>query len=80
MVQAIINLNQHENRVIGIVKGKFGLKNKSTAISLIINKFEEAFLEPELRPKYEEELLKIDKGKFEKFSKLKELRKDIENV
>ena len=58
MVQAIINLNEHENRVLQIVRGKFGLRNKTEAINLIINKFEEHFLEPELRPEYEKELLK----------------------
>ena len=29
MVQAIITLNEKEDRVLNIVKGKFGLKNKS---------------------------------------------------
>ncbi|MBS3117729.1 DUF2683 family protein [Candidatus Woesearchaeota archaeon] len=80
MVQAIINLNEHENRVLQIVRGKFGLRNKTEAINLIINKFEEHFLEPELRPEYEKELLKIDKGKFKRFSNVEELRREIENV
>lgn len=80
MVQAIINLSEHENRVLQIVRGKFGLKNKTEAVNLIIDKYEEHFLEPELRPEYEKELLKIDQGKFKKFSSVDELRKEIENV
>ncbi len=80
MVQAIINLNEREDRVLNIVKGKYGLKNKSQAVNLVIDKFEEELLEPELRPEYKEKLLNIDKGKFKKFSSLKELRKEIENV
>lgn len=80
MVQAIINLNENEDRVLNIVKGKFGLRNKSEAVTLVIEKFEENFLEPELRPEYKEELMKIDRGKFKKFSSVKELRQEIENV
>jgi len=80
MVQAIVNLNENEDRVLTIVKGKFGLRNKSEAVNLIIKKFEEKFLEPELRPEYKEELLRIDKGKFKKFSNIEALRREIENT
>ena len=80
MVQNIINLEEHEDRVLQIVKGKYGLKNKSDAIKLVIDKFEQEFIEPELRPEYKEELLKIDKGKFKSFSSIEELRREIENA
>ncbi len=80
MVQAIINLGEREDRVLTIIKGKYGLKNKSEAINLVIEKFEQELLEPRLRPEYKEELLKIDKGKFKRFSSVEDLRKEIENV
>ncbi len=81
MVQAIVNLGEYEDRVLTIVKGKFGLKNKSEAVNLIINKFEEGFLEPELRPEYVKKIRKIEKeGKFSSFKNIKELRKEIENA
>jgi hypothetical protein len=80
MVQAIVNLGEHEDRVLTIVKGKFGLKNKSDAINMVIEKFEQELLEPRLRPEYKEELLKIDKGKFKKFSRIEDLREEIENA
>ncbi len=56
MVQAVISLSEHADRVINIVKGKFGLKNKSEAIQLIINEYEKELLEPELRPEYVEKM------------------------
>jgi len=61
MVKAIIELNEHKNRVLNIVKGKFGLKNKSEAINLIIEKYEEEFLEPELKPEFIEKMKKREK-------------------
>ncbi len=63
MVQARVKLGEHEDRVLIIVKGKYGLKNKSQAINLVIDKFEKEFLEPELRPEYKTKLAKIVGGK-----------------
>jgi len=81
MVHAVINLGEHENRVLNVIKGKFGLKNKSEAINFIINEYERAFLEPELRPEYRKKIEKIrKKGEFEEFSSIEELRASIENI
>ncbi|MBN1941651.1 MAG: DUF2683 family protein [Candidatus Diapherotrites archaeon] len=80
MAKAVIDFDERQDRVLTIVKGKYGLGNKSEAANLIVAKFEEAFLEPELRPEYKEEILKVDRGKFEKFSSVKELRKALEDA
>lgn len=80
MVQALIKLGEHEDRLLTIVRGKFGLKNKSDAVNFIIDKYGEELLEPELRPEYKEELLKVDKGKFKTFKSIEELKAEIENV
>ena len=63
MVQAMIDINEKTNRVLNIVKAKYGLKDKSEAIDVVVSEYEENFLEPELRPEYKEKLLKILKGK-----------------
>ena len=75
MVQSIIDLNDEEDRVINIVKAKFGLKNKSQAVALITRTYEENNLDPELRPEYLEKLEKIRKGKYHKFKNIDDLRK-----
>ena len=80
MAKAVIDFNERQDRVLTIVKGKYGLGNKSEAANLIVSKFEEAFLEPELRPEYKEEILKVDKGKFEKFSDVKGLLKALKDA
>ncbi len=80
MVQAIITLGEREDRVLTIVKGKFGLRNKSEAVNLVIGKFGQQLLEPRLRPEYKEALLKTDRGKFKRFSRIEDLRREIENV
>ena len=58
MVQAVITLGEHENRVINVIKGKYGLKNKSEAIEHIIKEYEKEHLEPQLRPEYIDKMIK----------------------
>ena len=61
MVQAFINIDDHTNRVLNIVKAKHGLTNKSSAIELMAMQYEEEILEPELRPEYVDKVKKIMK-------------------
>ena len=75
MVQMLLELKEKQDRVLNIVKAKFGLKNKSEAVSLVLNIYEDSFLEPELRPEYLKKLEKIRKGKYIKFNSVEELRK-----
>lgn len=75
MVQNVINLGEKEDRILNIVKAKFGLKNKSEAVAFVTQIYEESFLEPELRPEYLERLQKIRKGKYIKFNSIEDLRK-----
>jgi len=72
MPQAVIKLDEHENRIVNIIKGKYGLKNKSEAITHIIKQYEEEVMEPELRPEFIEKMLKI---KDEKPIKVKDFKK-----
>jgi len=75
MVQAMININENVNRILNIIKAKYGLKDKSEAINLVVNEYGGNILEPELRPEYLEKLQKIRNGKYIKFNSINELRK-----
>ena len=77
MVQSVVNFGENENRVLTIVKGKYGLKNKTDAVNLVINKYEEEVLEPELRPEYVEKAKKIMKQKPIKMGTVDILRKRL---
>ena len=59
----MINIGEDVNRVLNIVKAKYGLKDKSQAINLVVTEYEENFLEPELRPEYKEKISGIVKSK-----------------
>ena len=60
-------MDERESRVINIVKAKYGLKDKSQALSVIIKRYEECELEPQLRPEFIKEIEEtVKRGKFAK--------------
>ncbi len=75
MVQAVVDISKHANRVLNIVKAKYDLKDKSEAIDIMAEQYEEQVLEPELRPEYIEKAKKIQKQSAVKIGSLEDLRK-----
>ena len=75
MVQALVELNENTNRVLNMVKAKFGLKDKGEAIQVVVERYIENENEPELRPEFLEKLQKIRKGKYTKCNSIDDLRK-----
>ncbi len=47
MVQAIINIDENTNRILNILKAKYGLKDKSQAIDVMAQQYEKELLELE---------------------------------
>jgi len=81
MVQAVVNLGDREDRILTIVRGKFGLKNKSDAMNFVISKFEDEILEPELRPEFVQKIKTLEKkGKFTDYKDISALRREIEHA
>ncbi len=75
MVQAIIKISDHTNNVLNVIKAKYVLKNKSEAIELMAEQYEEELLAPELRPEYIEKAKRIQKQEPIKVGTVDDLRK-----
>ena len=75
MPQAIVKISERANRVLNIIKAKYGLRDKSEAINVMADEYEEALLEPELRPEYVKKIEKIRKEKPIKIGTVENLRK-----
>lgn len=80
MVQAMIRIGERTNRILNIVKAKYGLKDKSQAIEFVVSDYESEFLEPELRPEYVQKMKKIERGKFHRYKSVNALRNEIEHA
>ena len=61
MVKAIIDIDEKVNRILNIIKAKENLKDKSSAINLIVEEYGKELMEPELRPEFIKELIKSQK-------------------
>lgn len=75
MVQAIIDIDDGTNRVLNIVKAKYGLKDKSKAIEIVTKEYQIHILEPELKPEYIKKAKRISKQKSIKVGTADDLRK-----
>jgi hypothetical protein len=66
MPKAVIELSEHANRIVNVVKARDGLRGKSEAIERIVEEYEEKILDPAFRPEFVEDVQRILKGKFKK--------------
>jgi hypothetical protein len=69
-------LTERESRIINIVKAKYGLKDKSQALSIILKSYEECELEPQLRPEFIKEI--DETRKHSKFVKVKDFTEEFD--
>jgi len=63
MVNALVKLDENTNRVLNIVKAKYGLKDKGEAIKVVVKGYVEMENEPDLRPEFIEKMKRIEKEK-----------------
>ena len=75
MVKAIIDIDEQANRVINMVKAKYGLKDKSQAIQVMAGQYEEEILEPELKPEFIKRMKRIEKEKPIEVGTIQDFRK-----
>ena len=61
MVQALIELDDNTNRVLNIIKAKFGLKDKGEAIKYVVTEYIEFEDEPELKSDFIKKMEEIKK-------------------
>ena len=73
MVQAQIDISEHANRIINIIKAKYGVSNKSKAIDILAKKYEKEVLEPSLKPEFIDEMKKLKARS--KYVKVKDIDK-----
>ena len=76
MVQAMIKVSEHTNRILNIVKAKYGLQDKSQVIERMAMEYEQEILEPEMKPEFIESVKEsMQKGRFNKVNKVSDIFK-----
>ncbi|MCI4326610.1 MAG: DUF2683 family protein [Thermoplasmata archaeon] len=73
MPKAVVELSEHANRVVNVVKARDGLRGKSEALEAIVAAYEESVLDPSLRPQFISDLERVRQGKFRRVNSTQEL-------
>lgn len=68
MTQVRLEVDEYSIRVLDVIKGKYGLKNRSEALKRFAKDYGEEFVEPKLNTEYLEQLDKLVDN-YEKNSK-----------
>ncbi len=66
MVDARVELKEYSNRVISVVKAKYGLRDKSEALNRFIETYGPEEVEPEVKDSYLKKILKIEEEHYKK--------------
>ena len=83
LTMARVVLDDYSNKVVNVVKAKYGLKDKSAALNKFIRMYGvQENVEEEVSDKYLAKILKIEENHFKKYgyrhTSIEDLRKEIE--
>ncbi|MFH1584375.1 MAG: hypothetical protein ABIA56_04620, partial [Actinomycetota bacterium] len=67
IVSARLELGNYANKVLGIIKIKYGLKDKSEALNKFIDIYGDDILEREATEEYVKKVISISKNHFKKY-------------
>jgi len=80
MVDARVHLNEYSNRVLGVVKAKYDLRDKSDALNKFVELYGSNEVEPEVKESYVKKILKIEKEHFKKYGHRKMSLKELDEL
>lgn len=78
MISARVELNDYANKVLNIVKVKFGLKDKSEALNKFVDIYGEDMVEKEATDEYALKVINIADRHFKKYGYKKMSMKELD--
>ncbi|MBT5022235.1 DUF2683 family protein [Candidatus Woesearchaeota archaeon] len=73
-------IDEYTNRVLGVIKEKYGLKDKAQALNKFANMFGEDFVEREVKEEFITEVLETIKDHKKKHSKRRTSLKELDKL
>ena len=80
MISARVELDDYANRVLGIIKIKFGLRDKSEALNKFIELYGEDIMEKEASEEYVKKVISLVKKHFEKYGNKKMTLQELDKL
>ena len=66
-----LSVSEYASRVLGVIKEKFGLKDKSAALEKFADMFGDEFIDKEAKEGYVKKLIELEKRHFAKYERRK---------
>ena len=80
MISARVELDDYANRVLGIIKIKFGLRDKSEALNKFIELYGEEIMEKQASEEYTKKVITIAKNHLDKYGNKKMTLQDLDKL
>ena len=80
MISARVELDNYANKVLGIIKIKYGLKDKSEALNKFIELYGEEIMEKQASEEYIKKIISIAKRHFEKYGDKKMTLQELDRL
>lgn len=80
MISARVQLNDYANKVLNIIKIKFGLNDKSEALNKFVEIYGEDVMEKEATEEYAKKAIKIAKNHANKYGNKKMTLQELDNL
>ncbi|MCH7850502.1 MAG: DUF2683 family protein [Nanoarchaeota archaeon] len=80
MISARVELDDYSNRVIGVIKAKFGLNDKSEALNKFIELYGDDIIEKEATIEYTKKAIKIANSHYKKYGKKKMSLAELDRI
>lgn len=77
-VSARVNLNSYVNKVLGIVKLKYDLRDKSEAINKFVEMYGEEIVEKDANSHYAKKVMKIADKHFKNYKNRRMTKKELD--
>ncbi len=80
MVSARVELDEYTNKVLGIIKIKFGLKDKSEALNKFIELYGDEIIEKDANQEYTKNIIEITKKHYDKYGNKKMTLEELDKL
>ena len=80
MTSARIEINEYTNRVLAVIKAKFGLRDKSEAINKFIELYGDEIVEKQANEEYVKKIIDITNKHLEKYKNKKMSLQELDKL
>jgi len=80
LISARVEINDYANKVLGIIKIRFGLKDKSEALNKFIELYGEDIMEKQATEEYAKKTIEISKNHIKKYRNKKMTLQELDEL